>query len=85
MTVKVVVRDGEPITQALVRFRHSVRQALGRPWTKRRFGYFEKPSSLRRKRDRMRRRQLQAAGTLKLHLGLAEQFRRTGPTNALGR
>jgi ribosomal protein S21 len=85
MCVKVVVRDGEELFRALRRFRLLVDRAHGRPWTKRRFGYYEKPSALRRKRARMEWRQRHVGGKLKLHVKLAAQFSRTGPNNALGR
>ncbi len=85
MPARVVVAEGEALSKALRRFSQLVRKIYGRPWTKRRFGYFEKPSILGRKRKRMDWRQRQAGGGLKLHIGLPEQFRRTGPSNALGR
>jgi ribosomal protein S21 len=85
MSAKVIVAEGEDLSKALRRFNQLMRKIYGRPWTKRRFGYFEKPSILRRKRKRMAWRQRQAGGGLKLHIGLPEQFQRTGPSNALGR
>jgi ribosomal protein S21 len=85
MSVKVVIGDGEELFKALRRFRELVRKAYGRPWTKRRFGYFEKPSALRRKRRRMAWRQQQTGGGLKLCIALPAQWHRTGPSNALGR
>ena len=85
MPVRVEIRQGEDLFLALRRLAEAVDRCYGRPWTKRRFGYYEKPSILRRKKARMRRRQLQAGGGLKLHIRMEAQFNRTGPDNALGR
>jgi ribosomal protein S21 len=85
MPAKVMVAEGEELSKALRRFRQQMSMVYGRPWTKRRFGYFEKPSVLHCKRKRMAWRQRQAGGCLKLHIGLREQLDRTGPSNALGR
>jgi ribosomal protein S21 len=84
VTVRVVIGDGEGLSQALQRLARLVQKVYGRPWTKRRFGYFEKPSVLRRKRERMSWRQRQVNGSLKLHVSLAAQLRRSGLSNALG-
>ena len=54
MTVRIEVHEGEDLIQALDRFTQLVQREHRRPWTKRRFGYFEKPSALRRKRRKMR-------------------------------
>lgn len=85
MTVTVEVREDEDLTQALDRFTQLVQHEYRRPWTKRRFGYFEKPSALRRKARKMRKLQAQTAGHLGLRINLEPQWRRTGPTNAAGR
>jgi ribosomal protein S21 len=74
--VSVQVRDGEDLAHALHRFRRLVHQDLATPWDRRRYGYYEKPSALRRKR---RRREPP------IKLGLEAQWARTGPTNAVGR
>ena len=85
MPMRVEVREGEDLTQALDRFTQLVQREYQRPWTKRRFGYFEQPSALRRKQRKMRKLQAQTAGRLGLHIHLDAQWRRTGPTNAAGR
>jgi ribosomal protein S21 len=72
----VVLRDGEDLETALKRFERYCRRDQRRPWTKRRYGYFEKPSALRRKR--MRR-------CANFKISLEAQFRRTGPALAVGR
>lgn len=83
MAVKVVVRDGEPIDEGLRRFNRMVWANYRRRWSKRRYGYYEKPSALRRNQAKMNWRQRQAGGGLSLRVGLAELLSRTGPTNAV--
>jgi ribosomal protein S21 len=83
MPVKIEVRDGENLLSALRRFKRLVEATYGRPWTKRRLGYAEKASELRRKRRKMRR--INPRGSLRLHITLQALFRRTGPSNAAGR
>ena len=85
MTITVTVRDGEELTQVLARFTQVLDREVRRPWTKRRYGYYEKPSVLRRKQRKMRKLQAQTGGGLMLRIGVEAQFRRTGPTNAAGR
>lgn len=91
MTTKVEVREDESIESALRRFRQLVRRELGRPWYKRRYGYYEKPSELRRKRKKMARLRKQVTwrgpdpGNLLLRIGLTELHARTGPKNAAGK
>ncbi|RPI97434.1 MAG: hypothetical protein EHM39_09490 [Chloroflexi bacterium] len=53
-----------------------MRRGYERPWHKRRYGYYEKPSTLRRKQTRT---------VPRLYIGLEAQFRREGPSNAMGR
>lgn len=84
MSAKVEVREGESIDSALQRFSQLVRREFGRPWSKRRYGYYEKPSQLRRKRKKMGRLRSRGANLL-LHIGLKELYSRTGPENAAGR
>ena len=85
MTITVEVRAGEDLRQALARFTQVADREFRRPWTKRRYGYYETPSALGRKRRKMRKLQAQTGGGLMLRIDLATQFRRTGPTNAAGR
>ena len=85
MPMRIEVREGEDLTQALDRFTQLVQREYQRPWTKRRFGYFEQPSALRRKQRKMRKLQAHTAGRLGLRIALDAQWRRTGLTNAAGR
>jgi hypothetical protein len=63
-----------------------IERSDGRRSHKRRYGYHEKPSELRRKKAKFCRRQIQAGGGLGLsihpHRAL---WARSGPTNALMR
>lgn len=85
MSVKIEVGDDESIDSALKRFNQAVKRDLGRPWCKRRYGYYEKPSELKRKRKKMRRLRSGSRGNLYLKIGLKELFSLTGPTNSAGR
>ncbi|HEY0602102.1 MAG TPA: hypothetical protein VGD58_04280 [Herpetosiphonaceae bacterium] len=85
MSLRVEARIGEDFTDTLDRFSHLVQHEYERPWTKRRYGYYEPPSALRRKRAKMRRLRSGSTGNLWLHIDIADQLRRTGPTNAAGR
>lgn len=92
---KVVVEDGESIERALLRLRRTQVYEFKR-WTKHRYGYFEKPSALRRKarkmariwqlRERYRPRTSSSRCDYQPHLfiGLEELFARNGPTNKAG-
>ena len=95
---KVVVEDGESIESALRRLRRAQAYEFKR-WSKKRCGYYEKPSALRRKRKKMAEiwsirerfdRKCHRGGksqkhTIHLFVGLPELFARTGPTNQAGR
>ncbi len=75
MNLSVQVREDEDLEYALRRFQTHVDRELSIPWKRRRYGYYEKPSALRRKvlrRDPIR-------------LPLRDQWARTGPLNAAGR
>ena len=85
MSIKVELRDDESIDSALKRFNKLVKNELSRPWCKRRYGYYEKPSELRRKRKKMAWLRSGRRGNLLLHIGLNELYSRTGPKNAAGR
>lgn len=82
--VRVEIRDGEDFEHALDRFQQLVQSEFERPWTKRRYGYYEKPSALRRKQEKMRWLRAGRSGHLWLRIALQAQFQRTGPTNAAG-
>lgn len=84
MSIKIEVLDGESFESALRRFDRLVRRESGRPWHKRRYGYFEKPSERRRKRKKMGRLRM-VSGNLRLHIGLRELYAQTGPRNSAGR
>src|SRR5256885_4786750 len=71
MPVRTKVCDGEDIGIALRRLSNLVRLAYAQSWTKRRYGYYEKPSVLRRKSRKLRGRNAQAGGALRLPLGLS--------------
>ena len=64
MTVKVTVEDGESIDLALRKLSRKVKSEMDRRWYKRRFGYYEKPSVLKRKSKKMEKLAIQSGGTL---------------------
>jgi ribosomal protein S21 len=82
MPVRVVVREGESLKSALDRLRRHVKRLKNRPAHKHRFGYFEKPSELRRKRAK--KEALMRENPLLLK-PWAAQWARTGPSNSLQR
>ncbi|MCZ2341073.1 MAG: bS21 family ribosomal protein [Bacteroidales bacterium] len=82
MSLKVLVRDGESVAVALVRLNTLIRRARGRPSHKRRFGYFEKPSELRRKRAK--KETVRPGYPLHVHPHSA-LYARTRPSHALMR
>ena len=89
MGVQVEVDEEQDIEQALAEFRRRVRQEYQGRWYKRRYGYYESPSVLRRKRKKMKRLRggepaFFQPGSLKLYIGEQELFERTGPTMAAG-
>ncbi|BDI30894.1 hypothetical protein CCAX7_29450 [Capsulimonas corticalis] len=84
----VVVSNYENLDRALIDLRKRVRNEYGRPWYKRRYGFYEKPSELKRKRKKMGRRRGGSScffhpGSLKLHIEQKEIFARTGPTTSV--
>jgi len=88
--VRVVPREDEDFEKTLDRFRHAVHKAYERPWHKRRYGYYEKPSTLRRKQNRTKQATILIAAhrgstNLRLCINLEDQFRREGPSNSMGR
>lgn len=84
MPIQVSLREDESFEDLLDRFNNTVRKGYGRPWCKKRFGYYEKPSALKRKQKKMDRLR-HGDSSLKLHIQLEEQFSRTGPTIAAGK
>ncbi|MBZ0282961.1 MAG: 30S ribosomal protein S21 [Anaerolineae bacterium] len=82
---RVAVRPTENFDSALRRFNRKVRHNTKRPWYKRRYGYYEKPSALKRKRRKMQRRNWRHNIYTRVicPIGLDKQFRRTG-RNAVG-
>ena len=53
MSVRVYVRPGEDVREAVRRLGHRMRHHCRRAWYKTRFGYYEKPSIRRRRKDRL--------------------------------
>lgn len=84
MPIQVSLREDESFEDLLDRFNNAVRKGYGRPWCKKRFGYYEKPSALKRKQNKMDKLR-HGNSSLKLHIQLEEQFSRTGPTIAAGK
>jgi len=93
MGIIVEVSNEEDIESALMRLRQKSSYKHKR-WTKKRYGYYEKPSELRRKRKKMAsiwqvRHGPHAGGTIKnslqLFVGLKDLFARTGPNNSAGK
>ena len=82
VSIRVKVLDGEPVAAALARLDKLVRRVNGRPAHKRRFGYFEKPSELRRKRAK--KEAVRPGYPLHVHPHSALHAR-TGPSNTLMR
>jgi len=94
---RVTVEDGESIDHALWRLRRKNAYEFKR-WTKGRYGYFEKPSELRRKAAKMaqvwmllqksRRKwrlpDRDCTNSMHLYLRLEDLFARTGPTISAG-
>ncbi len=76
------VGEGQDINQALLELRKLVKQEYGRPWHKRRYGYYESPSVLRRKCKKMKQRQTSSPS---FYVGQQELLARTGPDMAVGR
>ncbi|WP_092374384.1 30S ribosomal protein S21 [Pseudomonas sihuiensis] len=84
MTISIVAEDGEPIEVVLRKLKKKVKHETDRRWYKRRFGYYEKPSILKRKAKKMKELSIQSGGNLWLKIGLKEQFSKSG-NSAAGR
>jgi len=86
LPIRVTVHEGEDVAVAFRRLQKLVRRLQGRPSHKRRFGYHEKPSELKRKKAKLQQRQTQAGGRLVLRVYPHEAlFARTGPANSMMR
>lgn len=95
MSITVYLQDDQNIDQALhlLNQKHYYLQATR--WYKKRYGYFEKPSILKRKRKKMKQilsyrnhslsliTQISPQNTLWLKIDIKQQFSRTGK-NAMG-
>ncbi|PNY34456.1 hypothetical protein C2E31_23255 [Rhodopirellula baltica] len=80
--MKVIVRDGETAAEAFGRLQRIVQRQNGRPSHKRRYGYYEKPSELKRKRKK--KRAVRPGMPLHVH-PYSALFSRSGPKNSLMR
>lgn len=92
MGLKIRIQDNENIDAALTRFRRKEQYEYKR-WTKKRYGYYEKPSILKRRRKKMAKIWAfiinahigyDAKSSLHLYIGLRELFARIGPNNSAG-
>ena len=52
---KVIVDEYQSLDQALIAFNRQVYKDKASRWYKRRYGYYEKPSVLKRKKNKMKR------------------------------
>jgi ribosomal protein S21 len=85
VVIRVEPGENENVLAALLRLKMHAKLAQRRAWVKRRLGYYEKPSILRRKRRKMNRRNRYAEGHgIVIWLDLGKQLRRSGPF-AIGR
>jgi ribosomal protein S21 len=83
--IKVVVGEKESIAEALERFEQLRYFVQRRPWTKRRYGDFEKPSVVRRREGRLRLIRRRGCGWYhRFPIELDFQLKRTGPANTMG-
>jgi ribosomal protein S21 len=81
----IQIQEDESFQSALKRFTKKANQAHKRRWYKKRYGYYEKPSRLAYKRDRMRQRSQRVNASRRgPAIGLKQLFARKGP-NAMGR
>ena len=84
MAVTIAVEDGESIDLTLRKLSKKVKSEMGRCWHKRRFGYYEKASLLKRTSKKTNKLAIASGGALWLTIGLQEQFSRNG-NSAVGR
>lgn len=84
MSVVIVLHEGESVEAALFRLRQASAREFSQPWYKKRLGYFEPPSALRRKRDKMRWLRHIHSGLL-LRIPPQVRWTRQGPNCSAGR
>ena len=84
--IKVIARENEDPADLFRRFKKLSNREHKRPWYKHRYGYYEKPSVLHRKRRKMQRRNKHHDIYTRIvcPINLETLFSRTGP-NATGR
>ncbi len=58
MTIRVEIREGENLKEAVNKLHQRVNMMFGRAWYKSRIGYYEKPSERRRRKRNLRKRNL---------------------------
>lgn len=78
----VIVREGENLSDALVRLNHITRLTHRRQWYKTRPGAYEKPSQRRRKSESRRYRNASRhgrPGVITIYIGLGGLFSREAP------
>src|SRR5690348_13960167 len=83
---RIEVREDETLAEALRRFRHAVRHASRRQWSKTRPGCYEMPNIRRRRRESTRRRNAHAShlqssrhAHFTVYMTLAGLFARSDP------
>lgn len=84
MTIRIEPREGVSFDAMTRRFNRQMQYVYGRRWCKHRYGYYEKPRELRRKKRKMHTLN-QNSKNLNLHIDQKELYARTGPTLAAGK
>lgn len=79
----VYLDDCRNLDHALNQLKQKIYRENSTRWYKRRYGYFEKPSELKRKRRKMKQIVSRSQNNLWLKIDQQEQFSRTGK-NAVG-
>jgi ribosomal protein S21 len=81
MGSRVEVREGETIRSALQRLRRKVNEQFSRSWYKSRVGYYEKPSTLKRRKQGTAaiNRRCGTLNPLKMKMGLVWLYKRKRP------
>jgi len=84
--VKVTIKEGDSIDDALRNFNRKVQEQYGARWYKGRVGYYESPSALKRKKMKMKDIISKGfSGNLWLKIGQKERYKRNGPNNSAGK
>lgn len=82
MPVRFAVPQDQPLSRSLRAMRREVDLCYQRSWYKRRFGYYEKPSVLRRRKKRLHKRNQQSLihrrRRVGMYMGLITLHRREG-------